>query len=94
MAAAAPAPAAMDVDVKEPRPKDEELMPQPKSAIPEGDLYALFKQKEGELAFLDVQERYVKDEIKNLKRELMRVFVLSRISLVFMVSGYNCECAM
>ena len=47
-------------------------MPQPKSAIPEGDLYALFKQKEGELAFLDVQERYVKDEIKNLKRELIR----------------------
>ena len=72
MAAAATAPAAMDVDVKEPRPKDEELMPQPKSAIPEGDLYALFKQKEGELAFLDVQERYVKDEIKNLKRELIR----------------------
>ena len=32
MAAAATAPAAMDVDVKEPRPKDEELMPQPKSA--------------------------------------------------------------
>ena len=88
MAAAATAPAAMDVDVKEPRPKDEELMPQPKSAIPEGDLYALFKQKEGELAFLDVQERYVKDEIKNLKRELIRAKEeVARIQSVPLVIG-------
>merc|ERR1719366_25615 len=78
----------MDVDVKEPRPKDEELMPQPKSAIPEGDLYALFKQKEGELAFLDVQERYVKDEIKNLKRELIRAKEeVARIQSVPLVIG-------
>ena len=88
MAAAATAPAALDVDVKEPRPKDEELMPQPKSAIPEGDLYALFKQKEGELAFLDVQERYVKDEIKNLKRELIRAKEeVARIQSVPLVIG-------
>ena len=73
---------------KEPRPKDEELMPQPKSAIPEGDLYALFKQKEGELAFLDVQERYVKDEIKNLKRELIRAKEeVARIQSVPLVIG-------
>merc|ERR1711871_1413023 len=84
----ATAPAAMDVDVKEPRPKDEELMPQPKAAIPEGDLYALFKQKEGELAFLDVQERYVKDEIKNLKRELIRAKEeVARIQSVPLVIG-------
>jgi len=42
------------------------------SAIKPGDLYATFKQAEADRDFLDVQEQYIKDEIKNLKRELIR----------------------
>ena len=44
------------------------------SAIKPGDLYASFKQAEADRDFLDVQEQYIKDEIKNLKRELIRTF--------------------
>ncbi|KAH8043963.1 proteasome-activating ATPase [Aureococcus anophagefferens] len=65
-----------------PAPKEEPEMPKvvdPKSlsapivsAITENDLYAKYKTMEQEKDFLDVQEQYIKDEIKNLKRELIR----------------------
>ena len=42
------------------------------SAIKPDDLYAKMKNMEQEKDFLDVQEQYIKDEIKNLKRELIR----------------------
>jgi 26S proteasome regulatory subunit T3 len=36
------------------------------------DLYQILKEKEKHLEFLDIKEEYVKDEMKNLKRELIR----------------------
>ena len=90
------------------------------SAIPEGDLYATYKNTEGERDFLDVQEKYVrgrrrasgvparrasrgifratppprnarrqvKDEIRNLKRELIRAKEeIKRIQSVPLVIG-------
>jgi hypothetical protein len=38
----------------------------------EDDLYAQFKALQRMEEFLDLQEEYVKDEMKNLKRELIR----------------------
>jgi 26S proteasome regulatory subunit T3 len=46
------------------------------------DLYLILKEKEKHLEFLDIKEEYVKDEMKNLKRELIRakeVFELLRL---------------
>mmetsp|Transcript_2008 Transcript_2008/g.7755 ORF Transcript_2008/g.7755 Transcript_2008/m.7755 type:complete len:417 (-) Transcript_2008:411-1661(-) len=52
------------------------------------DLYTLFKRREQERDFLDVQEQYVKDEIKNLKRELIRAKEeVKRIQSVPLVIG-------
>ena len=36
------------------------------------DLYATLKSLQKSLEFLDIQEEYIKDEMKNLKRELIR----------------------
>ena len=36
------------------------------------DLYANLKSLQKSLEFLDIQEEYIKDEMKNLKRELIR----------------------
>ena len=49
------------------------------SAIKPDDLYAKMKNMEQEKDFLDVQEQYIKDEIKNLKRELIRARPASRL---------------
>jgi len=38
----------------------------------DGDLYATLKGLQRSLEFLDIQEEYIKDEMKNLKRELIR----------------------
>lgn len=40
--------------------------------IEEDDLYATLKGLQRNLEFLDIQEEYIKDEMKNLKRELIR----------------------
>src|SRR3546814_3127828 len=36
------------------------------------DEYRALKLKQRRLAFLEIQEDYIKDEVKNLKRELLR----------------------
>eukprot|EP00634_Sargassococcus_sp_CCMP2135_P010571 CAMPEP_0198652378 /NCGR_PEP_ID=MMETSP1467-20131203/6329_1 /TAXON_ID=1462469 /ORGANISM="unid. sp., Strain CCMP2135" /LENGTH=417 /DNA_ID=CAMNT_0044388293 /DNA_START=45 /DNA_END=1298 /DNA_ORIENTATION=- len=52
------------------------------------DMYRRYKQLEMEREFLDVQEQYVKDEIKNLKRELIRAKEeVKRIQSVPLVIG-------
>ena len=52
------------------------------------DLYGKYKLLEKEKDFLDVQEQYIKDEIKNLKRELIRAKEeVKRIQSVPLVIG-------
>lgn len=40
------------------------------------DLYVRFKTLQRQLEFIEIQEEYVKDETKNLKRELLRAQVI------------------
>jgi 26S proteasome regulatory subunit T3 len=42
------------------------------SQIEEEDLYRRMKALEKELEFLDIHETYIKEEMNNLKRELVR----------------------
>lgn len=42
------------------------------SEIPSDQLYASLKRAQRQLEFLSIQEEYIKDEMKNLKRELIR----------------------
>ena len=42
------------------------------------DLYSKMKQLQRQLEFLDIQEEYIKDEMQNLKRELVRAKVRGR----------------
>jgi len=56
--------------------------------IPESDLYAKFKSLQQRVEFLDIQEEYIKDEMKNLKRELLRAKdEITRIQSVPLVIG-------
>ncbi|GFY95729.1 regulatory particle triple-A ATPase 3 [Actinidia rufa] len=42
------------------------------AASDDDDLYGRLKSLQRQLEFIDIQEEYVKDELKNLKRELLR----------------------
>lgn len=54
----------------------------------EEDLYAKFKSLQRELEFLDIKEEYVKDEMRNLQRELIRAKEeLKRIQSVPLIIG-------
>merc|ERR1711907_865170 len=54
----------------------------------EQDLYTEMKRLQGQLDFLDTQESYVKDETKNLRRELLRAKEeVTRIQSVPLVIG-------
>jgi 26S proteasome regulatory subunit T3 len=54
----------------------------------EHDLYVKFKSMQKHLEFLDIQEEYIKDEMKNLKRELIRAKEeIKRIQSVPLVIG-------
>jgi len=56
------------------------------------DLYLTFKDYEKQLRFLEIQEEYVKDEHKNLKRELLRAQEeVKRIQSVPLVIGQFLE---
>ncbi|RLN94439.1 hypothetical protein BBJ28_00006445 [Nothophytophthora sp. Chile5] len=56
------------------------------------DLYTKFKSLERHLEFLDIQEGYIKDEMKNLKRELIRAKEeVKRIQSVPLVIGQFLE---
>ncbi len=49
--------------------------------LAEEDMYTKMKKLEGLLEFLELQEEYIKDEQKNLKRELIRAQVRREPSL-------------
>jgi len=56
------------------------------------DLYATMKELERQLEFIDIQEGYIKDEQKNLKRELLRAQEeVKRIQSVPLVIGQFLE---
>jgi len=56
------------------------------------DLYGRLKSLERHLEFIDIQEEYVKDELKNLKRELLRAQEeVKRIQSVTLVIGQFME---
>lgn len=61
-------------------------------ASSEDDLYSLLKSLERQIEFIDIQEEYVKDELKNLKRELLRAQEeVKRIQSVPLVIGQFME---
>ena len=58
----------------------------------EEDLYQKVKDLERELEFIDIQESFVKDEMKNLRRELLRAKEeVKRIQSVPLVLGQFME---
>ncbi|RHY26129.1 hypothetical protein DYB25_009074 [Aphanomyces astaci] len=58
----------------------------------EDDMFSKFKTLERHLEFLDIQEGYIKDEMKNLKRELIRAKEeVKRIQSVPLVIGQFLE---
>lgn len=60
--------------------------------ISDEDLYATLKRLQSELQFLQLQEDYIKDEYKNLKRELLRAKEeVKRIKSVPLVIGQFLE---
>lgn len=62
------------------------------SSSDEDDLYGRLKSLERQLEFIDIQEEYVKDEQKNLKRELLRAQEeVKRIQSVPLVIGQFME---
>ena len=62
------------------------------SSPAEEDLYGALKSLERRIEFTDIQEEYVKDELKNLKRELLRAQEeVKRIQSVPLVIGQFME---
>ncbi|KAG5090643.1 hypothetical protein JHK82_049421 [Glycine max] len=62
------------------------------TASDEDDLYSRLKSLQRQLEFIDIQEEYVKDEQKNLKRELLRAQEeVKRIQSVPLVIGQFME---
>mmetsp|Transcript_10619 Transcript_10619/g.21016 ORF Transcript_10619/g.21016 Transcript_10619/m.21016 type:complete len:403 (+) Transcript_10619:31-1239(+) len=58
----------------------------------EADLYVRFKTLQRQLEFVEIQEEYIKDETKNLKRELLRAQEeVKRIQSVPLVIGQFLE---
>ena len=49
------------------------------------DLYVRFKTLQRQLEFIEIQEEYVKDETKNLKRELLRAQVNSNVATLSVI---------
>ena len=54
----------------------------------EDDLYAQLKTLQRQEEFLDIQEEYIKDEMRNLKRELIRAREVRS-----WVARWSCACA-
>ncbi|KAL0389149.1 UNVERIFIED_CONTAM: 26S proteasome regulatory subunitB [Sesamum calycinum] len=62
------------------------------SADPDEDLYSRLKTLQRQLEFFEIQEEYVKDELKNLRRELLRAQEeVKRIQSVPLVIGQFME---
>jgi 26S proteasome regulatory subunit T3 len=70
-----------------------DLVPDPTTVPTEDDdLYSRSKSLQRQLEFIDIQEEYVKDEQKNLKRELLRAQEeVKRIQSVPLVIGQFME---
>ncbi|MBA0753552.1 hypothetical protein Gogos_020148 [Gossypium gossypioides] len=89
--------------VAEPKPSAEPPFPATRSDLgqypmvdpmgaEEDDLYCRLKSLQRQLEFIDIQEEYVKDEQKNLKRELLRAQEeVKRIQSVPLVIGQFME---
>ncbi|GKV29379.1 hypothetical protein SLEP1_g38314 [Rubroshorea leprosula] len=86
--------------VLEPKPSTELALPSIRSdpahsmdpTSEEDDLYSRLKSLQRQLEFIDIQEEYVKDEQKNLKRELLRAQEeVKRIQSVPLVIGQFME---
>ena len=84
--------------VLEPRPAPtveprSDLVPDPTTVpMEDDDLYSRLKSLQRQLEFTDIQEEYVKDEQKNLKRELLRAQEeVKRIQSVPLVIGQFME---
>jgi len=77
------------VKVNEPLPKSASLLVEEEQIK---DVYTQLKLKERKLTFLEIQEEYIKDEVKNLKRELLRAQAeVKRIQSVPLVIGQFIE---
>src|SRR5688572_25498169 len=75
----------MDIEMEEEKTNDLEI-------LSESDLYTKLKELERELEFQSIQEEYVKDEQKNLKRELLRAKEeVKRIQSVPLIVGQFLE---
>ena len=60
--------------------------------MPDSDMYKRLKELQRQVEFIDLQEEYVKDELKNLKRELLRAQEeVKRIQAVPLVIGQFLE---
>nr|CCA25028.1 26S protease regulatory subunit 6B putative [Albugo laibachii Nc14] len=76
--------------IEDPPLKEEPIVPI--SIECKSDLYTKYKSLEGHLEFLNIQEGYIKDEMKNLKRELVRAKEeVKRIQSVPLVIGQFLE---
>jgi len=75
-----------------PQPKDTPPAKVETDTLSEKDLYVRMKELEAHLDFLSIQEDYIKDEQKNLKRELLRAQEeVKRIQSVPLVIGQFLE---
>ncbi|KAL0370865.1 UNVERIFIED_CONTAM: 26S proteasome regulatory subunitB [Sesamum angustifolium] len=89
--------AAMVLDPKPSLPQPPPTRPVPESdasfsADPDEDLYSRLKTLQRQLEFFEIQEEYVKDELKNLRRELLRAQEeVKRIQSVPLVIGQFME---
>ena len=83
----------MVVEPVEKKVKDiSEIEDAPAKETAVGDLYIRMKELERELEFIAIQETYIKDEQKNLKRELLRAQEeVKRIQSVPLVIGQFLE---
>ncbi|RWW44747.1 hypothetical protein BHE74_00049470, partial [Ensete ventricosum] len=91
-ASAMPAkPYASDAPPSFPAGRHDALLP-PAVADEDDDLYGRLKSLQHQLEFIDIQEEYVKDELKNLKREHLRAQEeVKRIQSVPLVIGQFME---
>jgi len=93
--AAAAALAELGLTPAAPRESKEEKYSRPMDLsddMSEEDLYKRYKELQRELEFINTQEEYIKDEMKNLKRELIRAKEeMKRIQSVPLVIGQFVE---
>ncbi|RWW13351.1 hypothetical protein GW17_00022926, partial [Ensete ventricosum] len=73
-------------------PRVDALLSPAPAADEEDDLYGRLKSLQRQIEFIDIQEEYVKDELKNLKREHLRAQEeVKRIQSVPLVIGQFME---